>query len=86
MEDIFEDLEILILQNEDDFDRGSGKFILRKFIKEKQAKQLTLTDVSQQREQLFDFYKEMKRFGKLYNDNYTEEKMMQDISDFIKNK
>ena len=45
MEDIFEDLEILILQNEDDFDRGSGKFILRKFIKEKQAEQLNLTDV-----------------------------------------
>ena len=45
-EDIFEDLEILILQNEDDFDRGSGKFILRKFIKEKLYKQLTLTDVS----------------------------------------
>ena len=44
-EDIFEDLEILILQNEDDFDRGSGKFILRKFIKEKQAEQLNLTDV-----------------------------------------
>ena len=44
-EDIFEDLEILILQNEDDFDRGSGKFILRKFIKEKQAEQLIIADV-----------------------------------------
>lgn len=46
MKNILEDLEILILQNEDDFDRGSGKFILRNFIKEKQAEQLTLTDVS----------------------------------------
>jgi hypothetical protein len=45
MKNILEDLEILILQNEDDFDRGSGKFILRNFIKEKQAEQLTLTDV-----------------------------------------
>jgi hypothetical protein len=55
MKNILEDLEILILQNEDDFDRGSGKFILRNFIKEKQAKQLTLTDVSQQRELLPEF-------------------------------
>ena len=55
-EDIFEDLEILILQNEDDFDRGSGKFILRKFIKEKQAEQLNLTDVSQQRELLIEAF------------------------------
>ena len=46
MKNILEDLEILILQNEDDFDRGSGKFILQNFIKEKQAEQLTLTDVS----------------------------------------
>jgi len=45
MKNILEDLEILILQNEDDFDRGSGKFILRNFIKEKKAEQLTLTDV-----------------------------------------
>ena len=53
--DIFEDLEILILQNEDDFDRGSGKFILRKFIKEKQAEQLTLTDVGKKSGLLKDF-------------------------------
>ena len=45
MKNILEDLEILILQNEDDFDRGSGKFILRNFIKEKQAKQLILSGV-----------------------------------------
>jgi len=45
MKNILEDLEILILQNEDDFDRGSGKFILRNFIKEKKSEQLTLTDV-----------------------------------------
>ena len=45
MKNILEDLEILILQNEDDFDKGRGKFILRNFIKEKQAEQLTLTDV-----------------------------------------
>jgi len=43
-----------------------------------------LYSVSQQRGTLFDFYKEMKRCGKLYNDSYTEEKMMRDISDFIK--
>lgn len=28
------DLEILLKHNEDDFDRGSGKFILQNFIKE----------------------------------------------------
>jgi len=55
MKNILEDLEILILQNEDDFDRGSGKFILRNFIKEKKSEQLTLTDVSQQRELLEGF-------------------------------
>jgi hypothetical protein len=32
---ILEDLEMLIAQNEDDFDRGMGKFILRDFIKQK---------------------------------------------------
>ena len=53
--------EILILQNEDDFDRGSGKFILRNFIKEKQAEQLTLTDVGKGTELLPDF---------LYKDDY----------------
>jgi hypothetical protein len=50
--DILEDLEILILNNEDDFDRGKGKYILQNFIKEKQAEQLILSSVSQQRELL----------------------------------
>jgi hypothetical protein len=31
-EDFIEELETLILNNEDDFDRGKGKFILREFI------------------------------------------------------
>ena len=66
-----------------DGDLGSEEIL---DIIENDIKVLTIPDVSQQREQLFDFYKEMKRCGKLYNDNYTEEKMMQDISDFIKNK
>ena len=43
--DILEDLEILILNNEDDFDRGKGKYILQNFIKEKQAEQLNLSVV-----------------------------------------
>jgi hypothetical protein len=64
MKNILEDLEILILQNEDDFDRGSGKFILRNFIKEKQAEQLTLTDVSQ-RSELLAFIEEVSEFDAL---------------------
>ena len=31
---IAEDLELLIVQNEDDFDRGKGKYILRNYIKQ----------------------------------------------------
>jgi hypothetical protein len=38
MEEILEDLEILILNNEDDFDRGKGVLILRKFIEEQKHK------------------------------------------------
>jgi hypothetical protein len=30
--ELLENLEMLILQNEDDFDRGGGKYILRKWI------------------------------------------------------
>lgn len=74
MKNILEDLEILILQNEDDFDRGSGKFILRNFIKEKQAEQLTLTDVSQQSELL-------QCFCKLAN--ITHDTVDKDIEDTI---
>ena len=44
--EILEDLEMLILQNEDDFDRGKGKYILQNFIKEKKSKQLALLRVS----------------------------------------
>lgn len=32
IKELLEDLEMLIINNEDDFDRGKGKFILREFI------------------------------------------------------
>lgn len=32
LRDIIEDLDLLVLQNEDDFDRGSGKYIVRQYI------------------------------------------------------
>mgnify|MGYP001441088150 CR=1 FL=1 len=41
LEDLLEDLEILITQNEDDFDRGGGKYILQQYINEKR-KQLSI--------------------------------------------
>ena len=42
IEDIFQELEIILLQNEDDFDRGYGKFYIREFLeqKEKYLKQI----------------------------------------------
>jgi len=70
MKNILEDLEILILQNEDDFDRGSGKFILRNFIKEKQAEQLTLTDVGCS----LDFDKLRKQFDDIL-DTFDKQKI-----------
>ena len=79
MKNILEDLEILILQNEDEFDRGSGKFILRNFIKEKQAKQLTLTGVSQQRELLIAF-NTMREFDIKHDD------IEKSVDYFLKNK
>ena len=36
IENIFQDLEILLLHNEDDFDRGKGKFYIREFLEQKQ--------------------------------------------------
>ena len=33
--ELLDELEMLILNNEDDFDRGSGKYILQQFIEEK---------------------------------------------------
>lgn len=32
--ELIESIESLIIQNEDDFDRGKGKYILRQFIEE----------------------------------------------------
>ena len=42
IEDIFQELEIIVMQNEDDFDRGKGKYYIWKFLeqKEKYLKQI----------------------------------------------
>jgi len=36
VEDIFQELEIIVMQNEDDFDRGKGKYYIWEFLKEKE--------------------------------------------------
>lgn len=38
LQDIINDLEVIVLNNEDDLDRGKGKYIIRDYIKELEEK------------------------------------------------
>jgi len=59
MTKILDDLDLLITLNEDDFDRGKGKFILWEFIKEERNKQLSIAVVNQQRELLLAYHRHL---------------------------